>query len=535
MSTKSEEFAGQISPNFDRDPDESVFDALFREYERVVFRSIITSFGLDLFIQDQYGGDVDTIYNVRKVGIDPKMQYKSVDNSNAYDNRGEYSHKDLEGPGTNFQRMKHEARARYREDPENNTVQDAYEDKPLGFLGKSKGHPTDKSAELDHVIAGKTADGDRGRVLAGLSTVELVDAEDNLKWTNEHLNKSMGAKEIPDYIAQHPELDEDTKARMMDAYEQAKASYEKKIAKAYYFDFSNPNCREFYKQTAIASVNRGLEMGVRQAVGFLITEFWFSVKDALAESDGTFEGAMNAISTGIKAGSENAKEKYKCFFVKFGEGVMSGILASVTSIFTNTFLTTSENVGRILRQAWSSMVEATSILLFNSKDQYLCDRMTSAAKVLAAGASVIIGTTVQEQVNAKLKTVPIPNDLKQVIAIFSGSLCTGLLTVSLLFYIDNGPFTQFLQSIYGEGTRKLEEQGILFKRYCAELEKIDVARLQFETDYIRSAIKKLESTDDQFEINAVLHKTTRDLGLPSVLGGYSLDERMNDKNWVLKF
>lgn len=535
MNTERKGFAEQITPNFDRDPDESVFNALFREYERVVFRSIITSFGLDLFIQDQYGGDVDTIHNVRQVGVDPKMQYKSSENSKAYENRGEYSHKDVEGPGTNFQRIKHEARASYREDPQNNTVQDAYEDKSLGFLGKSKGHPTDQSAELDHVVSAKSIHDDRGRVLAGLSTVDLADAEDNLKWTNEHLNKSMGAKEIPDYIAQHPELDENTKARMMDAYEQAKASQEKKIAKAYYFVFSNPNCREFYKQTAIASVNRGLEMGARQAVGFLITEIWFSIKDSLAESDGTFEGALNAISTGIKFGSENAKEKYKSLFRKFGEGVMSGILASLSSTITNTFFTTSENVGKILRQTWSSMVEAISILFFNSRDQYLCDRMTSAAKVLAAGASVVVGTTVQEKVELRLKSVPIPEDLKQVVAIFSGSLCTGLITVSLLFYIDNGPFAKFLETIYGEGTRRLEEQNALFKRYCAELEKIDVERLEYETSYIRSVIKKLESTDDQLEINTVLHKTTQDLGLPSALGGCSLDERMNDKNWVLKF
>lgn len=41
MNTERKGFAEQITPNFDRDPDESVFNALFREYERVVFRSII--------------------------------------------------------------------------------------------------------------------------------------------------------------------------------------------------------------------------------------------------------------------------------------------------------------------------------------------------------------------------------------------------------------------------------------------------------------------------------------------------------------
>ena len=69
-----------IRSSFNSDPDESVFDALFREYEHVIFRSIITSFGLDIFIRDQYGGDVDTIYNVRAMDIDPQMGYKNNKN-----------------------------------------------------------------------------------------------------------------------------------------------------------------------------------------------------------------------------------------------------------------------------------------------------------------------------------------------------------------------------------------------------------------------------------------------------------------------
>ncbi len=51
-------FVKTIDPDFYASQDESVFDALFHEYERVVFKSVITAFGLDLFIKDQYGGDV---------------------------------------------------------------------------------------------------------------------------------------------------------------------------------------------------------------------------------------------------------------------------------------------------------------------------------------------------------------------------------------------------------------------------------------------------------------------------------------------
>ena len=35
-------------------------DGLFKQYERVIVRSIITSFGLDYLVSDRNGGDVDT-------------------------------------------------------------------------------------------------------------------------------------------------------------------------------------------------------------------------------------------------------------------------------------------------------------------------------------------------------------------------------------------------------------------------------------------------------------------------------------------
>ena len=98
MSEINGSFTREISKSFNADSSESVFEALFREYEHVIFRSIITSFGLDAFIQDQYGGDVDTIHGVRSIGIDSFMGYKSVKNKNAYEERGKYKHKNVEKP-----------------------------------------------------------------------------------------------------------------------------------------------------------------------------------------------------------------------------------------------------------------------------------------------------------------------------------------------------------------------------------------------------------------------------------------------------
>ena len=80
-------FVAAVGQNFNPDPTEDIKISLFKQYERVIVESLITSFGLDFIIKDKYGGDVDTIHNVRKIGTDEKekMEYKNVANKKAYE------------------------------------------------------------------------------------------------------------------------------------------------------------------------------------------------------------------------------------------------------------------------------------------------------------------------------------------------------------------------------------------------------------------------------------------------------------------
>ena len=57
--------------------DRNEYVSIFQQYEKVIIDSLITSFGLDFIIQDQHGGDVDTIHNVRQIGVDELMKYKN--------------------------------------------------------------------------------------------------------------------------------------------------------------------------------------------------------------------------------------------------------------------------------------------------------------------------------------------------------------------------------------------------------------------------------------------------------------------------
>lgn len=161
--------------------------------------------------------------------------------------------------------------------------------------------------------------------------------------------------------------------------------------------------------------------------------------------------------------------------------------------------------------------------------------MTAAAKVLASGASVIIGTSVQEAVELKLTEVALPSEIKSIASAFCGTLATGLLTVSLLFYIDNDPFGEFLDCIYGAATDELRRQGTLFKEYCAALQQINMNEFQYATDYAYSLSLHLQSAGDTEAVNRLLKKARSDLGLESPWGDGPLDEKMGDRSWVLKF
>ena len=110
-----------------------------------------------------------------------------------------------------------------------------------------------------------------------------------------------------------------------------------------------------------------------------------------------------------------------------------------------------------------------------------------------------------------------------------------MISVSLLFYIDNGPFTAFLTKIFEDGELNIKKQRNLFKQYCAELENVDIKKLNSQSDYVFALSVQLDSTNDQQEINKLLRQATIDLELPSAFGNSTIDECMQNPNWILKF
>lgn len=285
----AENFVKQIDGSYDTEA--NVYNSIFEQYERVVIQSLITSFGLDFLVRDQHGGDVDTIHNVRQIGKDEQMRYKNKKNEEDYNNKGNYDgvayHK-----GGNFQQKKHEAREQWQATGKN--IKDEYTNEDIGFYGHTKSIPPNKKAELDHIIAAKEIHEDRGRLLSGLDGKELADSEDNFAWTNKSLNASMQDKSIQEYIESHPELDEETKKRMLEKDKQARKAYNEKSTEL------TIQVQPFSRTQLKLLVRLVWLWDYVKCSAWFFSEIWFSVRDEIKQGKEDGKALFNSIAWELK-------------------------------------------------------------------------------------------------------------------------------------------------------------------------------------------------------------------------------------------
>ena len=538
-------FAIQADKNYYPDPNDKVMDSLFKQYERVIIESIITSFGLDMLIGDRHGGDVDTIHNVRKVGSDPLMEYKNSTNKTSYDNRSPYDnvayHKDS--------RYRQTVASAKKEFQEHGTwIQDTYVAGNTVAPVQNNTVPRGRQGQLDHVVAAEEIHNDPGRVLAGVDGMALANDPDNLRYTNAALNNNMRNKSVEEYIQwceQNPDkvnwrgnkgepLPEDIKQKLREEYHRAHKAYDQKLNHAYY---TSP---KFMSDTAKAAGKVAGKMALRQAFGLIFTEIWFAVKDKFQCQPQPFDFGklLSSIGDGIKLGIERAKSKYKEIISKVIDGAVSGALSSLTTTLCNIFFSTDKNVVHLIRQAYASFVEAAKVLFINPDNYAFGDRMKAVTKILATGASVILGTVVTEAVaKTPMGAIPVVGD---IISAFCGSMVSGILTCSFLYFMDRSELIQKLVSfLNGISTidatvNYFKQQAEYFERYAAELMRIDLVQFKKEVAQYSDIAAKLEQCSSERELNIVLKRKLQLHGIkPAWQGDFS--SHMSNKKGTLVF
>lgn len=552
-------YASNADAYFGFDPAEPVMESIFQQYERILVQSLVTSFGLDFLLEDQHGGDVDTIHNVRQIDRDDQMVYKNERNRQAYEQRGEYD-KAQKARYDSDQRFKNKG-AELKRQKKEGTLTDAY----TGQKFARNAH-----MEVDHVIATKEIHDDRGRVLAGLSGLDLANSEENLQPTDRSINRSMKEKSINEYCAwlkkKEPQRAEelrrlrskpqseltDKERSLLHKYEQqtavktdkmaqldtvARNSYEAKLGYTYY------TSTKFAKDLTLAAGKVGVRMGARQVLGLMFAEMWFAVKEEFQKvQNEPFDVSvfLKAIGNSLKRGFERAKKKYGQLFSRFFSGTLAGVLSSLTTTLCNVFVTTEKNVVRIIRQSYPSMIEAGKVLFINPDNYTFGERMRAVTKILAAGASIVAGLVIGDAIgNTGIKAVP---ELCDIVSSFCGAFVSGIMSCTLLYFLDRSEFMNRIFHVL-DGLHTIEteigyyrQQADYFERYAAELAGIDLVQFKKETAFYCQIAERIDAAETSGELNKTLKDALKNASISMPWGGdRSFDQFMGDKNTRLVF
>lgn len=508
--------------DFFPDKQENVMDSIFQQYERIIIESLITSFGLDFLINDRYGGDVDTVLNVRKIGKDEQMVYKNSKNEEIYNNQSNYnpyeyhSHENYRNKNKEIKELR-----------EKGMLYDSYTGENIKYNGKS---------DLDHIIPAKEIHQDRGRVLSGLKGTELANSDENLNATNPRTNRTKKAHSMDKFLEKYgDEYTDSQKENMKNIDKNSRKVYDNRIKREYYTSSS------FSKDLTSAAVTVGAQMGVRQALGFIFAEIWFSVKEEFKNFDDHFDlkEVLNKIGNSIKRAFENAKTKYKEIFSKFLEGSIAGAISSITTTLCNIFFTTSKNIVKITRQTWVSVVQAVKILFINPDNLAFGERMRAVVKVLSIGASVVVGVLVNEAIaKTPIGLIPIAGDIIQT---FCGTLVTGIMSCTLLYFLDRNEkvnkIVNFLNNLptFANNVNYFYQQVEYFEAYAAELMNIDIEEFKREVKKYDEFAAKIENVqNDPAELNNLIKNMLDTMGVKLPWSG-DFDTFMQDKNSRLVF
>ena len=514
----------------------NLFTTLVNSYEKIIMESILVSFGLDIFIKDQHGGDVDTIHNVREIGKDPEMTYKSQKNKEIYEATPKYDSK-IHGAEVRKDKVFIATKNNYKKERELGNSYDEYTGKKFG---------TDSKADLDHVVPIEKIYSDRGRILAGVDTKDLANSKENLKITNSSLNRSKNNLTNEEFIEKRGKsnnLDKETENRMRKLDKIAKKNIDAKLYKEYYkLNFSSPFMRDTFKTSSSLSI----KMGMKQVIGLVITEIWFAVKEDFenfSTSNSLKENFFQLKDT-IEKAFNRAKEKYKDFIDKFKEGAISGLLSSLTTTICNIFFTTAKNIVKIIRYAYVSIIQALKILFFNPDNLLLGDRIRETLKIISTGASIVVGIISGEAISKILNNFGIIGLTNDILQTFITTFVSSISTCTLLYFIDKNQTMKDMFSflnkldpttIINEQIDYYKKQAEYFERYAAELLEIDYKFLKETAEKYENIAEIIYQTKNQGELNRVLENLFEILGIEKPYKEDSFDEFMQNPDSILIF
>lgn len=558
-----------------------------KELEQTVVKSLTTTFGLDfLLLEDKKGGDVDTIHKAREYQKDLKENgssdiYVSEQLAGQLDSQGNnvdpYKKERVTENGTTVKEDPYHTDKRFRDK--------AKADKKARQEGKlkdkyAKGEQPvspDTQTQLDHVISSNEIHNDAGRILSGVDSVELSVAESNLASTHYYVNNRKSDmtmeefvnKEVPkilenkkvsvaekeenlktmpentpeekhkkrqleDSIRKEKEhieaLENIDKEKMIEADRKAREEYNKKINSTYY------KSSKFLKAAGSAAHKKGLQMGTRQALGLVLGEVWFELREQVPaiyqrhKVGFDLEKFWVDIQETLKNIFLRVKARFKDLLTTFKDSYIGGVLASINETVLNAFFITQKMIGKMIREMWNNLVGIIKLVFFNPNNLAMGELLKEAMKLLALSVASLVGTALNNYLNGLL-VFPYGG----LAASFISALVTGILNLGFTYFLEHSAVMQKvwdylnqIKSKYAKMVDRMKEINLELDRYLMELAKIE---LNFNVEELTVFANQLCAANGEAERSAILLQevTRRNIELPFEAGNAD-----SGRKWLLK-
>ncbi len=519
------------------------------ELEKTVIKSLTTSFGLDfLLFNDKLGGNVDTIHNARNSVYATKIE------ENRYLQKGKYN-SDLYHQDPNYKARGKSDKAKHQQ----GTLTDTYRNSTL---------KQNEKRQLDHVISAHEIEQDAGRILAELDGVKLANQDSNLSSTLAYINTKKSDKSVEEFVASIPAaiqekqnsleknkaklaflpnntpeeqdnrrkledkirneqshidaLQSVNKDTMLAADKKARSAYNSQVNWNYY------TSSKFFKNSASEAGKAGLSMGLRQALGLVLAELWFELKEAIpriyqsVKTNFTLDNFVSHIKNTLKNIWERIQLRFNNLLLSFKDGVIGGILGSLTSTLWNAFQTIGGNIIKLIRETWSSLVQAAKLIFFNPDKLALGDLMKELSKIIGLAVATSLGTILNQYLSTLL-TFPFGDSL----AAFLSALAVGLMTLGMSYFLEHSDLMQKvwnylnnLKNRYDNVLENLKEINLSLDNYLINLSKTE---LNLNPEELRRFTDNLYNTNSELERSVILHEEVkrRNIALPFDSGNLS--------------
>lgn len=333
-------------------------------------------------------------------------------------------------------------------------LQDEYTGKKLNKKDK---------ANLDHVVSRKELYENARRRQAGISTKKLANKDENLKATNESLNKSKKEKSVDAYIANR-------KSRERDLIKQNERA-NKKIDESNMSDIEKRKSKEINNkrlQNKLDADDKKMKMHDKNARNAINKEILKGVatetakkagKDALKQMAvaalfSLLKEVMNGFIRFLKSKTisfsnfiKELKQSIKSFLKKISNILHVGVTSALGTIVTEIFgpiVSLFKKIGSLIKVGISSLIDAIKYLKSKeNRNKPFSIKVAQVGKIITAGlvtgGAIFLGEVFEKfllTVPGMQVELPLIGSLANVIGMFLASLLTGLVGAIVINLID---------------------------------------------------------------------------------------------------